>query len=65
MYHYVLIRMITACVGGGATLVTNYEKPYDYSKYLGPGYKKTMPEGKKVPTIVFNHCGLMDGLWFV
>ena len=62
MYHFVLIRVITSCFGG-VQLTENHDKPYDYSEYLGPNYQKAMPAGKKVPTIVSNHNGLIDGFW--
>ena len=58
------MRIAMSCFGG-ATLVETHEIPYDYSEYLGPDYEKNMPQGKKVPTIVYNHTGQFDWGFFL
>ena len=46
-------------------MVETHDKSCDYSEYLGPDYQKTMTQGKKVPTIVYNHTGQFDWGWFL
>lgn len=37
-----------------------YQRQVDYSKYLGPNWKKNEFKGKRVSTIVSNHIGIID-----
>ena len=62
--HFKILWLAMSCFGG-ARLVETHEKPIDYSEYLGPDYQAKMPEGKKAPTIVYNHTGLLDWGWFL
>ena len=62
--HFKILWVAMSCFGG-SRLIETHDKSADYSEYLGPNYQKKMPDGKKVPTIVYNHTGLLDWGWFL
>ena len=44
-----------------AGIITEYEEvDFDYSEYMGPGYKKEYDESIKTSTIVSNHVSWHD-----
>ena len=63
IYNYVITNdsyLMLLCFGYRVKHVYHKIDEIDYSKYLGPEWRKNKFKGNRVSTIVSNHCGILD-----